>query len=369
MAVLPRNVRRTLAAWGLCLLLLVAAAAPAVGESAGTAETSGSSSGLIAGEDATLWDIFQKGGWCMWPILGLSVVGLAFFFERLIELRRSKHVPKDFDKDVIHLVDTRGVDAGLAACLDKQSSLSRVLYASLLRYGTTRQEMEMGLQDEGTRLLYDLRRNCRVIGIASNLAPLVGLLGTVLGLINAFDKFAASSSGGKADLGTGVGVALLTTAFGLVVAIPLYAMYHFVKGKAEDLVREIEEKAVDAIITLDRKARRSIRLIEDIEEHLETKEMAAAKEPPNLDAEFDDQDLERSIKTSVTTPAHTPAVHGHGDGGEIDRESVTKFDVTPPSVPGSGAHKAPGSGAHNASGGQPQPPKLINPPGVERKQP
>lgn len=370
MAALPRTVRRPLAAWGLCLLMLLAAATQALGEAAGSGgATTTPSGGLIAGEDATLWDLFQKGGWCMWPILICSVIGLAFFFERMIELRRSKHVPKDFDKDVLHLVDTRGVDAGLAACPDKQSSLSRVLYASLLRHGTTRQEMEMAVQDEGTRLLYDLRRNCRVIGIASNLAPLWGLLGTVLGLIQAFDKFAGASSGSKADLSTGVGVALLTTAFGLVVAIPLLILFHYVKGKAEDLVREIEEKAIDTIITLDRKARRSIRLIEDIEEHLETKEMAAAKEPPNLDAEFEDHDLERSIKTSVTTPAHTPAVHGHSDHGEIDRESVTKFDVTPPTVPGSGAHKAPGSSAHSAPGGQPQPPKLINPPGVERKQP
>lgn len=263
----------------------------------------------ILGSGKSMWEIFLEGGWCMWPILGCSVVGLAFYFERVVELRRKKHAPTGFDKDIVHLVDTRGVDAGLAKCLEKQCSLSRVLYAALLRYGTSRQEMEAAVQDEGNRLLYDLRRNCRVIGIMSNQAPLWGLLGTVLGLIAAFDQVAVAGALGKTEqLAEGVGVALLTTAFGLIVAIPLTLLFNHVKGKADDIVREIEERAIDAIVTIDRKARRSIRLISDIEENLETKEMAAAKPAPDLDAEFDDPDLEKSIKTSVTTPAHMPVV-------------------------------------------------------------
>lgn len=254
-----------------------------------------------------MWQVFLDGGWCMWPILGCSVVGLAFYFERVVELRRKKHCPPGFGKDIVHIVDTRGVDAGLALCLEKQSSLSRVLYAALLRFGASRQEMEAAVQDEGSRLLYDLRRNCRVIGVMANQAPLWGLLGTVLGLIMAFDQVASSGALGKTELlAEGVGVALLTTAFGLIVAIPLTLFYNHAKGHADDIVRQIIEQAIDAIVTIDRKARRSIRLIEDIEENLETKEMTAAKPAPDLDAEFDDPDLEKSIKTSVTTPAHMP---------------------------------------------------------------
>ena len=100
---------------------------------------------LIFGNDGTLWAVFQKGGWVMWCILGCSVIGLTFFFERAIELRRHKHVPLDFDKDIVHAVDTRGVDAALALCLEKNSSLARVLYAALLRFGTIRQEMETAI--------------------------------------------------------------------------------------------------------------------------------------------------------------------------------------------------------------------------------
>ncbi|HYF50289.1 MAG TPA: MotA/TolQ/ExbB proton channel family protein [Planctomycetota bacterium] len=270
---------------------------------------------LILGEDSTVWDIFLRGGWCMWPILGCSIVGLVFFFERTVELRRKKHAPPGFDKDVVHLVDTRGVDAALALCLEKQSSLSRVLYAALLRYGTSRQEMEAAVQDEGARLLYDLRRNCRWIAIMANMAPLWGLLGTVLGLIECFDTISGTGGLGKAEaLATGVAVALLTTAFGLIVAIPLLTMYHYNKNNADDIVREISERAVDSIVTLDRKARRSIRLIEDIEEHLETQEMAAARTPsPDLDLEIDEQGS--ALKSSVTTPPQIPVVGAEGRKG------------------------------------------------------
>lgn len=281
------------------------------------------SKSMILGEDSTLWDLFVKGGICMWPILACSVIGLAFFFERVIELRRAKHVPAGFDKELIMAVDTRGVDAGLALCLERQSSLARVLYAALLRYGTSRQEMEAAVQDEGSRMLYDLRRNCRVIGISSNIAPLWGLLGTVQGLIMAFDKVAASGALGKTeDLAVGVAVALLTTAWGLLVAIPLQVLYFWMKGKADDLAREVEERAIDAIITIDRKSRRSIRRIEDIEENLETKTMASASTaatPPDIDAAFqEDRDLEKAIITHVPTPAQLivpPAVKVSGTDG------------------------------------------------------
>jgi hypothetical protein len=135
-----------------------------------------------------------------------------------------------------------------------------------------------------------------------------------------------------------VAEALLTTAFGLIVAIPLLFMYHLTRTRADDLIREIEERGIEAILTLDRKARRSIRLIEDIEERIETKDMKAAKAPPDLAKAFEDWDLERSIKTSVNTaPAKNPSASSlrplldEFGSGEIDREGATQVDIRPPS--------------------------------------
>jgi len=276
-------------------------AAPAVNAEAKRAGSS------IVGKDSSVWDIFLRGGIVMWPILLTSIVGLTFVIERMIELRRSKHSPKDFHKDVVHVVDTRGVDAGLALCLEKQSSLSRVLYAALLRYGTTRQEMEAAVSDEGSRVLYDLRRNTRMIGIMSNLAPLLGLLGTCTGLISCFDKVAEVGTGKSEALASGVAEALLTTAFGLVVAIPLSYLYFHLKGKADDIVREIDERGIDAVVTLDRKARQSIRLIDDIEEQIVTKDMPAVKPPPpDLDKEFEPSREGSGVKSSITTHVGLP---------------------------------------------------------------
>jgi len=273
-----------------------------------TAEA-GATSDYTAIKSGTLWDIFLRGGSVMWPILLTSVVGVAFVIERFIELRRTKHCPKDFGKDIVHVVDTRGVDAGLARCLEKPSSFSRVMYAALLRHGTTRQEMEAAVSDEGSRVLYDLRRNTRMIGIMSNLAPLLGLLGTCTGLIDCFDKVALVGGTGRSSvLASGVAEALLTTAFGLIIAIPLSYLYFHLKGKADDIVREIDEKAIEAVVTLDRKARQSIRLIEDIEEQTKTKDMTALKHlPPELAKEIEiDRTQGSGIKSSITTHAGLP---------------------------------------------------------------
>jgi len=278
----------------------------ASGPPATAATAAGAPSDYTAIKSGTLWDIFLRGGSVMWPILLTSVVGVAFVIERFIELRRGKHSPKDFAKDIVHVVDTRGVDAGLALCLEKQSSLSRVMYAALLRHGTTRQEMEAAVSDEGSRVLYDLRKNTRMIGIMSNLAPLLGLLGTCTGLIDCFDNVAAVGGTGRSSvLASGVAEALLTTAFGLIVAIPLSYLYFHLKGKADDIVREIDEVAISAVVTLDRKARQSIRLIEDIEEQTKTKDMQALKHlPPDLAKEIEiDRSQGSGIKSSITTHA------------------------------------------------------------------
>jgi biopolymer transport protein ExbB len=261
----------------------------------------------------TAWEIFQRGGWCMWPILVCAILGLAFFIERMVDLRWLRHAPGEVDKDVVHVVDTRGVDSGLAVCLERQSSLTRVLYAALLRYGSPRQELEVAVADECSRLIYDMRRNCRWILFFALLAPLFGALGTVLGLIHSFDAVAAGTAPDKLEqLASGAGVALLSGAWGLLVAIPLLAAYFITKIRAEDIVRGISERAIDAIITLDRKARRSIRLIDDLEEQLDTQEMAAPRtptpSPPNLEMEFSDSDDKSPVKSSVATPAQLPIV-------------------------------------------------------------
>jgi len=313
----------------LCILALALHAVPAPAEDAPPPVNFGANAGeapppasVIVSDGGTAIDIFFKGGWSMWPIAVCGVIGLIFFFDRVIGLRRKKHAPPGLDKDVVHVVDTRGVDAGLAFCLEKQSSLTRVCYAALLRYGTSRQEMEGAVQNECTRLLFDLRRNVRWIGFMTAMTPLLGVLGTVLSLIGSLDTMAVNYGMGTMETVAAAGaIALLPMAFALIITIPLLAMYLLARMRADDIVREISERGVDTIITLDRKARRSMRLIEDIEEHLETQEMVAAKAPPDLDMEIDEGD--KALKSSVTTPAQLPAM----SEGSITRKGSTHGEI------------------------------------------
>ncbi len=257
----------------------------------------------VIGDSPTASAIFELGGWMMWPILASAIIGLVMIVERLYNLRRARHLPKNFHKDVVKVVDMRGVDAALALCLEKSSSLSRVLYAALLRHGSARQEMEAAILDEGRRVVYDLRRNSRPIGVLSLVTPLLGLFGLCVGLIRALDETGAMEAGRYAALANGGARALVPLAFGLLVSIPLAIFYFYLRGKASDVARDIEEMAIDAVVTLDRKARQSIRLIEDIEEQIETQDMPGIR-APDLDKEFDESRGEGSgLKTSITTHA------------------------------------------------------------------
>jgi biopolymer transport protein ExbB len=115
--------------------------------------------------------------------------------------------------------------------------------------------MEFAVAQAGARLLYRMQRNVRILGILSNVAPLLGLLGTVLGMIEAFDQVADVGALGKqTELAGGIAKALLTTGFGLLVAIPSYLLYHYFKGRAEGLVREMEETAGGFALEIERAA-------------------------------------------------------------------------------------------------------------------
>ena len=253
------------------------------------------------GDNPTLQTLFELGGVAMWPIFGVAVMGVVLVCERLFNLRRARHLPKGFHKDVVKVVDMRGVDAALALCLERTTSLSRVLYAALLRHGSVRKELEAAVIDEVRRVHYDLRRNSRPLGVLSLLAPLLGLFGLCVGVI-----FTLDDSAGLPDhylvLANGFARALIPVAFSLLVSLGLAAFYFYLKGKASDIARDVEETAIEAVITLDRKARQSIRLIEDIEEQIETQDMPGIR-APDLDKEFEEGRDGSGLKTSITTHA------------------------------------------------------------------
>ncbi len=248
---------------GLLAVLLFAsrADAEAGGEQARTtarqlnAEQKPSAAHAQEGTRWTFGAMIRRGGYMMYPILLCSVVGLGFTIERIISLRRKRHLPERLSERVIERALDEDPNAGAVVALEVGSSLGRLLAGALRRAGTSRQEMTQGVLDESGRLQYDLRRNTRVLGICSSVSPLLGLLGTVVGMIKAFEGVMAEGLGRGAQLAGGISEALLTTGAGLTVAIPCFLLYQFFKGRGDDIVREAEEIAEHFVIEYQRRSK------------------------------------------------------------------------------------------------------------------
>ena len=187
---------------------------------------------------------FERGGKIMWAILLASMIGCVYVVERLLVIRRSVQIPLRLMADLRDAMVSGGVGAGIGVVGSSKSAMGRVMHALLSRSGATRRELENTVDDEASRILYDLRANLRPIGVIASIAPLLGLLGTVFGLISAFRSAAELGMDDPRNFAAGIYEALYTTAFGLVVAIPLLVAYHMLRNHADSIMREVEERAL-----------------------------------------------------------------------------------------------------------------------------
>ncbi len=187
---------------------------------------------------------FEKGGKVMWAILVASVIGCAFAVERLMVIRRGYQIPKRLMAELREAMVAGGVASGLKVVEENKSAMGRVMYALLSRSGATRRELENTVDDEASRILYDMRANLRPIGVMASISPLLGLLGTIFGLIAAFRAAAELGMDDPRNFAAGIYEALYTTAFGLVVAIPLLIIYHILRNYADSIMREVEARAL-----------------------------------------------------------------------------------------------------------------------------
>jgi|GEM_PF-891720 len=240
-------------AW-LCVVIAAAGAALLATGAAFAADSDAASAEAAIGIDApkTVFDYFWAGGKLMWAILACSIVAAAFAIERSLGLQRANVVDDAAHSEIMRLVGDDGPESALALARDNDTPMGRVLSSLLVCADSPRAEMESVIEDAGARELWELQRNARPLGIISNVAPLLGLLGTVIGIIRAFSDVATQDSaiGNPKMLATGIYEALITTAAGLLVAIPAYLLYHFFRGKADVLVRDIEVKALALIAAL-----------------------------------------------------------------------------------------------------------------------
>ncbi len=190
-----------------------------------------------------LLQVIRDGGPLMLPIAVCSFILLVFVFERAISLRRGRVIPGPFVRKFIEQLRTKQLDreTALELCKKNRSPVSDVFAAAINKWGRASVEIEQAIIDEGERMTHGLRKYVRLFNGISTICPLLGLLGTVLGMIRAFNSIATVDAMGRPELlAAGISQALLTTAAGLTVAIPALIAYLFFVGRVDKLIIDID---------------------------------------------------------------------------------------------------------------------------------
>jgi len=190
-----------------------------------------------------LLEVLHDGGPLMIPIGVCSFVLLVFVFERTIALRRGRVIPRPFVRRLLEQIREGQLsrEAALELCEKNASPVAEVFGAAISKWGRPAVEVEQAIIDTGERVANGLRRYLRLLNGITTISPLLGLLGTVLGMISAFNAIASADAMGRPELlAGGISEALLTTAAGLTVAIPALIAYLFFAGRVDRLIIEID---------------------------------------------------------------------------------------------------------------------------------
>lgn len=190
--------------------------------------------------------LLEKGGEVMYVILAASVLGITFILESLWRTRRSRLLPRFAEKS-LHEGDQAAVVDVLARA--PGACVSQILAAAQLWQAGTPEQRRQAIEEAVENHVWKLRRVVRPLGVIANVTPLLGLLGTVIGIIEAFDTVSQQGSlGDPAALAGGISKALLTTCFGLIVAIPMLLSYHVLIGRVESQLHRCEELVKEALL-------------------------------------------------------------------------------------------------------------------------
>ncbi len=191
-----------------------------------------------------MWEIVRAGGPLMWPIIFCSIVAAAIVLERLWTLQDRRVLPRELPQKVWQLIETGQVTDKVIAALEQHSPLGRLLAAGLANRHRPHEILMERLEDAGRHVVHELERFLNTLGTIAGISPLLGLLGTVTGIIRAFDAIQAAGMGSPRTLSGGIAEALVCTVAGLCVAIPSLIAYRYLRGKVEGIVVEMEKHAV-----------------------------------------------------------------------------------------------------------------------------
>lgn len=185
-------------------------------------------------------EVFMKGGIAMYPILLLSIISLAVFIERLIALRKEKFIPGPFEEQLTYLLKKKDLEGAKELCVRNGSALANVSLAIISNTDLPLTRLLEVADEAGRREMVKLDKYQQTLHTIVAIAPLLGLLGTVFGMITIFNVIAQQGAGHAQDLSAGIAEALITTAAGLIVAIPTQIFYHIVHSRANRIGEDLE---------------------------------------------------------------------------------------------------------------------------------
>jgi biopolymer transport protein ExbB len=192
--------------------------------------------------------LIQAAGWPIWPIILASIVAVGIIGERMWALRLSMITPRDLLPKVVQEYRKNGVSEDMLARLQKHSPLGQIFAAGLKNDRSTRDVMKESIEEAGRAVAHDLERYLTTLGTIASLSPLMGLFGTLVGMIEIFGvSTPATGSGNPAQLAHGISVALYNAAFGILVAIPSMIFFRHFRAKVDALVVEMELQALKLV--------------------------------------------------------------------------------------------------------------------------
>jgi biopolymer transport protein ExbB len=187
--------------------------------------------------------IIQAAGWPIWPLLIASVIGLALIIERTLYLRRSRILPSNLLQEVVRVYHNGKIDRDVIKNLEQNSPLGRVLAAGLRNVDAPREVMKESIEEAGGGTAHELERFLTTLGTIATLAPLMGLFGTVVGMIEIFGAQDATGTN-PAQLAHGISIALYNTGFGLAIAMPALVFYRHFRALVDSFIVDMEQQAV-----------------------------------------------------------------------------------------------------------------------------
>lgn len=193
--------------------------------------------------------ILEQAGWPIWPLVIASIISLGIIGERLWSLRSRLIAPRNLLPQVLQELQQKGVTQDMLSRLSQGAPLARIFGAALRNANSSREVMKEAIEEEGRAVAHELERFLTSLGTIATAAPLWGLFGTVIGMVELFAAL-KPTGGSPADLAHGISIALYNTASGLIVAIPSLIFYRHFRAQIDTLVVEMEQQAIKLVEVL-----------------------------------------------------------------------------------------------------------------------